>query len=231
MPAKVGVTDYEVTGKAAEELEEALHGGAVPQIQLAYHVLFQGVCGNNADRHGFTLFNNVTVGDKSVVKGAARNFVLEGIVRKSVVLAAVGSKQATEESDRSKTWNEYLGTIDLIEETLREALSELFPRFASVFSSVHIVNYSVHGIGLGENSHMVSASVRFAYSMKQDDEAVEVEKPGKTESEKTKAVKCDGVDTVRASIECIVTFYNWMLWRLLRRERGLAKAKGEITAG
>ncbi len=218
MPEKTRVTDYEVSGRVAEELEAALLSGAAPQIRLAYHVFFQGVCGNHSPKHSLTLFTNVAVGNKSVVKGAARNFVLSGKVRKDATKPTGDGK---EESDRAKISVEHLGTIDLLETTLRESLLELFPQFASVFSAVRLVNYSVHGIGAGGDSHLVSASVRFAYSLRRDSDA-------KLETEKTQSVKCDGVDTIRASIECIVTFYNWILWRMLRREQGLAKAKEEL---
>lgn len=221
-------TDYEVSGFIAEELEEVLRTGAAPRIQMAYNVLFQGVCGDKSDSHGFTLFNNVTVKGKSVVKGASRKFSLDGKVRKHLVRKGKAGEELAEESDRAKTSNQPLGTIDLIEETLREALCELYPRFAEIFRTVRIVGYSVHGIGLGNDSHMVSASVRFACALKPGEET-EPEDAAELKEDNQRAVKCDGVDTVRASIECIVTFYNWVLWRLLRRERGIAKAKG-LTA-
>jgi hypothetical protein len=218
MPETMRVSDYEVSGNIAEELEKALQTGAVPRIQLSYNVLFSGVCGEKADNHTVTLFTAVTVQGQSAVKGVVRNLDLSGIVRK----ADLQKKGEAKESDRAKTSTDPLGTIDLIEATLREALCELYPRFAEVLQSVVVVGYSVHGIGLGNDSHMVSASVKFQSSLRPKEAGKEKDATGQ-------AVKCEGVDTVRASLECLITYYNWVLWRLLRRERGMVRVAGKAA--
>ncbi|MCX6778907.1 MAG: hypothetical protein NTU97_01600 [Candidatus Magasanikbacteria bacterium] len=113
-----------------------------------------------------------------------------------------------------------LGTIDLMEQCVSSALSELFPQFAEVFNRARTTGYSVMSMGLGEDAHMVTASLKFDCPLRPEDE----DEKRRARRLDLQGVKCDGVDTIRASLNGIITFYHWLLWRMLRREKGQAKA-------
>jgi len=207
---------YEISGPLAEQLAQAILVGEVPRLRVDYKVNFEGLLGSDSDEQTTMMVLIVTINDKNAIASAIRSFSIEGGVVLPNVTSGLPGK---EKSDRPTTSCISLGTIDLVEECIKDALIELFPQFAETFTKAQTTSYSVMGFGLGEDSHLVSASIKFDCPLRPEDN----EERRQSKRLDLQGVKCDGVDTVRASINGIVTFYHWLLWRMLRRERGQAK--------
>lgn len=99
-----------------------------------------------------------------------------------------------------------LGTVDLLEGALRAAIVKRWPELESGLNEFLTSSYAVHAIG-DESSHIVRVIA-------------------KVENHRTcGGVACKGVDTFQTTLRAMCMIYNWVVWRLLRREKGRKRRK------
>ncbi len=98
-------------------------------------------------------------------------------------------------------YNGRLGTFDLLEGALRVAIVKRWPKLENGLKEFSTPSYAVHAIG-DESSHVVRVIA-------------------KVKNHRTcGGVVCKGVDTFQTTLRAMCLIYHWVLWRLLRREKG-----------
>jgi hypothetical protein len=104
-----------------------------------------------------------------------------------------------------------LGTIDLVENAFREALSERWPKIGRLLEGFETPGYSVMAMGahMGPcgNEHHVKVVMQV--------------KNGQSHG----GVVEEGVDTIQEVVRVYQTVFHWLAWRLLRRVRGQERAR------
>lgn len=113
------------------------------------------------------------------------------------------------------TYNGRLGSIDLIEEAIKAAIAQRWPQLAQYIDNVKTTDYAVHAIGNLE-THNVSVHLQVSITN------------GKVIKGRISKVGSDSIDI---SFQALMTIYNWVAWKLLRRINGEEKAKDRKPRG
>jgi len=196
---------YQKCGAMVSELAAAILKGEVPPLFVRYNIGALGDAGGEGDTpHNIQVGLLVRLDEYEASVNASRSFLLE--VKKTEELRP--SVDLTEDIS--------LGIVDLLEEGIKQGLAEIFPDWAEVIGQTSVTSYVAHSIG-SSNSHRVQMILRFAAPLLRpgakggDNSAMQIMQSG---------VICYGTETIRASLECLIVFYNWLIWRLVRQENG-----------
>ncbi|KKR48326.1 MAG: hypothetical protein UT86_C0007G0005 [Candidatus Magasanikbacteria bacterium GW2011_GWC2_40_17] len=198
---------YLIAGPMLQELKEVLATGDVPSLTVRYNIGAMGDAGGEDKTHSVQVTLLVKIGEYEATITASKSFLLE--VKPQNFLQA-----------RSFTGEEVsLGIVDLLEGGIRQALVQIFPAWEKVISSSSVSSYVVHSLG-STNSNLVQVIMKFKAELRENGNGKG--KGGENSAGQTmdKGVFCYGTETIRASLECLLVFYNWLIWRLMRQENG-----------
>lgn len=204
---------YELKGPFLKELQEALERDEVPSVEARFFITSECSCGDNGDYELSVKFNVLVNGWRAEDEA-------------SIVFESVRAVFSTDPSsavpiDYSQTEQDTpAGILDLYLQCLSNCMAKIFPRFADTFQSVQIDSYSVNSTGMGKYK-VALATVGFDCNLR----AVKENQKQRAARLQAQRVTCQGVDTNYATMQCMIAFYNWLLWRLLRREKGMAIAQ------
>jgi len=104
-----------------------------------------------------------------------------------------------------------LGSVDLMECTLRRAILRRWPKFRPYLERVRIDDYSAVTAAC-KQSHHVRATFRVICR----------------EGAAPRAVTLEGVDTIDTTFNALAMIFHWLSWRLLRRLRGEQRKNGNL---
>jgi len=163
-----------------EELSRAIAQGNAPQFELVRCVV----------QHRFGKTGRFVLVSLSVI--------VDGKRRTLTKKKEMGTKTGDEKS------NGRLGSVDLLEQTIRELACRCWPGISECIAATNTVGYAVHAVG-DESDHDVQV-------------VLHVEK-----GERAYSFSRTGVDTIEVTAGLLHTIYHWVVWRWIRREQGLLK--------
>lgn len=203
---------YLIVGPMIQELMMALSNGDVPPLTVRYNIGAMGGAGGEDKTHSVQIALLVRIGEYEATINASKSFLLEVEAQDFLRTRPFTGDEAS------------LGIVDLLEGGIRQALIQIFPDWEEIISGSLVSSYVVHSLG-STNSNLVQVIMKFKASLRKNG------KNGFNSAGQTmeKGVICHGTETIRASLECLLAFYNWLIWRLMRQEKGkqLGKKKGK----
>lgn len=179
------------------ELAEAIRTGKAPQFEV----------------QSFDFHNSLwTMGSGKQKQGEKRlrmtlSLLLDG---QSIIHA---KEQTVNKSRRGLAYEGRMGSVDIMETALREAIVLRWPEMGLELVKIKTGSYAVHAIGAthddGREDCHVQVHLRVIVEGCQE----------------ACVVSREGVDSIGITLDALLTIYHWFSWRALRRLRGEAREK------
>lgn len=116
-------------------------------------------------------------------------------------------EQTVQPTKRGIVYEGRLGSVDIMETVLREALVLRWPEIGPALTKIKTTSYAVHAVG-AENDNC-------------DEHHVQVHLRAIVDGcDVTCVVSREGVDSIGLTFDVLVTIYHWYVWRVFRRLRG-----------
>jgi len=177
------------------ELGEAIEAGKAPQFEVQsrdFHNSFWSMGEGDAKRGESRLQMTVSL-------------LLDG---QPIVHAR---EQAVRQSKRGIAYEGRMGSIDIMETTLREAIVLRWPEIGPELAKIKTASYAVHAVGAAQSDSREEHHIQVHFRVVVDG------------CQEPCIISREGVDSIGLTFEALVTVYHWFIWRVLRRLRGEAR--------
>jgi hypothetical protein len=123
-------------------------------------------------------------------------------------------EQTVKQARRGIAYEGKMGSVDVMETALREAIVLRWPELGSELAKIRTASYAVHAVGAAEGDieeHHVQVHFRVIVEGCRE----------------PCVVSREGVDTISSTFDALLMIYHWFVWRVLRRLRGEARKNGK----